>query len=257
MKTLVICLALGLVSAAAPAQTPGTVEPLPPGPLIQERAPKMARWLITLVVGKAKAPESPSAAGQKGAAPKLPWASKVAVTKTDEIIREETLDEKGQTWSAWCLPGLQITVWPDGKSWFVQQAQANRDPNVPVAMFTDYSKSDFPGFEWISEKNYTGIQKVGSKTCLVFRDVSALMSPEELKQMSPGDEGSNPTISVVASIDVETRLPVALTRGNEAHTYEFIAPPEQKLTFPPIVESLIENRDKNVQSVTRKSIRSF
>jgi len=256
MKTLVVYLLVGLGSVAAYAQAPAPIEPLPPGPLIQERAPRMSRWLITLVVAKQKGAAS-SASSEKGTAPTLPWASKVAVTKTEDVIREETLDEKGQTWSAWCLPGLQITVWPDGKSWFVQQAQADRDPNVPVAMFTDYSKSDFPGFEWISEKNYAGIQKVGSKTCLIFRDTMVLMTPEELKQAALGGDGASPTISVVASIDVETRLPVALTRGSEAHTYEFIAPPEQKLAFPTIVQNLIDNRNKNVQSVTRRPIKSY
>lgn len=236
-------LGLGLLCA----QQPEAVVVPPSGPLIKDRAPQMARWSITRSGPASKIAAASEAGGEPK--PKGFWGSKVTFTKTDDITRQDTLDEQGRVWTTWCLKGLQITVWPDGKT-FVQEAPARFDPENPPALYTDFSRSDFPGFEWISKKNFSALEEVDGRKRMIFKDV-------EPPPSSDPAEAALPAIPRVAVVDLETRLPVSLSRGGETKKYEFLSPPEAKQALPAVVLTLLDNRAKGIEAATRRSTKAY
>jgi hypothetical protein len=239
MKTLPCLLALGFtaICATAFAQTPSdsmAPPPLPPGPLIQKRAPDFAHWVITSAPTPAKGANSPSTPTADASAVNGPQ-SEVTMTKTGKIMLREVRTQDGRVVPIWCVGGLQITLF--GNSSIVQAK--NPDPRVPTPNYEDYSDSDFQGFDWIALSKYTGIEESGGRKCIVFQDTVK------------NDIGS--AIDRSAYIDFATRLPVALIVGGGTRTYVFKPPPTTPLTLPPPVVQLLKNRQAEMNSATPRS----
>jgi len=222
-----------LLMAQQPAAPPAEIPPLPPGPLIQVRAPEMAQWIVT-PAQPAQAAAIPAAKPEENAAKPL----LIATTKTGKTMLRQRQEPTGQILSTWCVDGQQITLWPDGKHWIVQIAKVN--PNLPDANYVDYSKSDFPEFAWISKGNYAGIQKFKGVDCIVFK-----------AQIRVESDDPAPT-SFAAYIDVNTRFPLLLQDGDGIHLYEYKAAPKEPLTLPPQVQSLLGSRQSVVKALTRQ-----
>lgn len=244
MKTPLLALGCLAFAARLLAQQPAnTKPPLPPGPLIEKRAPEFAQWIIRSAGsadrGKASSPSPKSE--EKHAA----WGDIVVMTKTGQVMLRQTTDDSKQVWNTWVIgeQGLQTTISPDGKKWIVQAR--NPDPNTPTPNYEDYSKTDFPSFEWITESNYAGVQEVAGRRCLLFTDKVKLLSDD--LEATP----------ISAYIDLETRLPVAINQGGNARTYDFRSPPSAPLQLPTLVQGLIDNRQKTLESMTRKPVRRF
>jgi hypothetical protein len=220
---LACCVTLLSAQEAKPA--------LPSGPPIAVRAPAYSQWIIKLV------PPQPGKE-QESKPPTPTWGSVVTTTKTQKLILRQTLDEKNETWDTWCIGESQVTLWPGGKSWTLGAPPA--DASIPDSLYEDYSQSDFPGFGWISAKNFTGVENIHGRDCLVFKD-----------QMKPYPD--EPTLfDYVACIDLKTRLPVSLQSVRGLHTYEFLTPPTEMLSVPPLVSSLIANQQKSHKSLMRR-----
>lgn len=230
------CLFFSLVTilhAQNPTSEPSaTPPPLPPGPLVQARAPNPSKWIIKLAAPSgADKPE-----GQEGGKKPDVSNSVKVMTKTGPITLRQTLDATGKTWNTWCIGLQQITLFPDSKQWVVQSPSP--DPNIPTPNYEDYSKSDFPGFEWISLANYVGLKDISGRKCITFKGMAIL------------DGALKPT-PVLAYTDLETRFPVALAAGTSMHVYEFQSPPQVPLVLPTLVQSLVNNQQKQVTAVTR------
>ncbi|MGC3992176.1 MAG: hypothetical protein QM796_21280 [Chthoniobacteraceae bacterium] len=242
VKFLLVSLVLTLDLAAQQPPTPQAPPPLPSGPLFLKRAPNMAQWVITLV-GASKQATSASENKVDDKAAKRIWAAKVVVTKTGNTIKKQTLDENNQVWTTWCGQGYQITIWPDGKNYYIQKYIAHVDPNNIPVMYTDYSTTDFPGFQWITKDYYTGIKNIGGKPCIEFKkpveDAAAVAAPSPAAK-SVLDAGQQ-VEHLAAYIDLKTRLPVALVENGEGHTYEFGAAPSVELSYPELVQTLLNN----------------
>jgi hypothetical protein len=135
---------------------------------------------------------------------------------------------------------------------------------------------------WISAANFAGIQKIAGRECMVFRERLLpqiyrirpdLLRPQEgpktaddqaeeerLKKVL-GDQDSavdpaNIKMDAVASIDVESRLPMSLQMGHTVTTYKYDPlPADYALALPPEVTSAIEARGQQIQASTRKPVR--
>lgn len=223
------------------AEPQPSVPPLPPGPLIQKRAPSFAQWIIRskpIKGGLGQENKVADANAKSSEAKEKPsWGSLVSITKTGEIMLRQTMDDQSRVWNTWCTRQLQTTVYPDGKQAILQAG--NSDATAPTANFEDYSQSDFPGFEWITQKEYVGQKEYQGKKCIVYQNV-------------PPTDGSDHS-KRTALVDLETRFPVALLIDNDTHTYEFKAPPQGMLTLPPFVQGLIDSRQRMMSSATRKA----
>ncbi len=202
----------------------------------------MAQWLVSLVATDSTTSSSTAEAPKVA---KGVWASQMMFTKTKDIIRQEYYDQKQNVWTTWCVPGFQITVWPDGRHYILQTEQKINPSGPPPILYTDFSKTDFQGFEWISIKNYAGIQNIQGRKCIVFKD-DVLVDPEY-----------HITALGLAYIDFDSRLPVELILGSTEHTYEYKKPPAAMLTPPPLVQSLLSNRVKEMELATFHPVKAF
>ena len=114
-------------------------------------------------------------------------------------------------------------------------------------MHLNFSKTDFPGCEWISAGNYKGIQNVDGRDCIVFEDKLTVTRNEE----SPAtDTPEVSQINVSAHIDLETRLPVSLSMGSETMTFQYGEAPQSNLTLPENVQAAIDARDTAMKNLT-------
>ena len=248
-RNTLIALCCVLIGMTASAQVPSAIPappPLPPGPLIQKRAPNFAQWVITTVSTPASKANSESTStadasatdGAQNADNKTKVALEVTMTKTGKFMLREVRAQDRPVVPTWCVSGLQITI-SDGIS--IVQAKINDpDPAVYTPDYEDYSDSDFQGFDWIKTSNYTGIKQIGGRKCIVFQDT--------LKNRWGG-------VNVVAHVDLETRLPVDVSLGGGTRTYTFKAPPTSELVLPPSVIQLLKNRQRTMDSATPRSQR--
>jgi hypothetical protein len=224
------------LQATAQGRPQSTPVPLAPGPLLN-RAPAFSQWLISIKL----------ASGAPGATVAVPDAQtkydqRTQVTKTGDVRVEISVTADGRKSQKWCQGALQATIIPGVK-----------DPEVAMAGgaiaergnlgYTDYTKSDFPGFEWISKKNYTGTQTVEGVPCIVFHEDSA--DGPAAPAASPAAGASSSASAVpqggnTAYIAADVRLPVLLVTDAGVNFYQFEAAPSAQLRLPPNVQAAFD-----------------
>ena len=221
---------------------------LPPGPPIEKRAPAFSQWLITTTVsGTAALDENANAGGSAAKAPEGPSTTKIMVTKTGNIYRVEHLDEARQLWTVFASGATQIMVWPDRHSSAVLAVSNN--PDAPNPFTTDFSVTDFPGFEWVAWGKYSEMKSYKGMKCIVFLDQQHVDSDDP----SVGE----PYKTVVAYVDVDTRLPVALVDGDEVHIFEWKPAPKGMLSLPPGALAVLQQRQKAEQQMAQHAARPY
>jgi hypothetical protein len=241
MKTLHHLLT-GLVLAAAAAWVPGAAaqsrveQALPSGPLCATRAPDVAQWQVSYKAQPLPKPAANGAAAAPATA-KAPEPDGADYQKI--IVKNRTLYHVQWTTGSrfavdkWCLQDVQVTTLPNAQLPVIS-TPAERDD-----YYMDFSKSDFHGFEWISGKNFTGVQSIGGVECMVFKDT--------LK----GQEGE--THEAQAVVDYKTRLPVSLQVGEGLTTYQFSPAPSSQLNPPAKIASLADQWRKRLKQARLSS----
>jgi hypothetical protein len=265
MKTLAI-LSLVLISVQSlyAQQSP----PAPPQPPFLNRAPASSQWTITFKAGAAKDSSAVHTAGDASSSrPK-----EMVVTKNGKTIDEKLVNANGVTIETWHVPGFTVSE-VNGKDPVLSPSPGNSFNT------TDYSTTDFAGFDWISSQNFIGAQEVMGRHCLVFKDRIVTMEPGEISlrktvreneiaeqkereekaaataawrhttQAQPEEASLAPfnpddsKVEVTAYIDDQSRLPVALVygtpNGTMMRTYQF-QPPPASVVLPPEVATLLE-----------------
>jgi len=151
------------------------------------------------------------------------------------------------------LPGAaEPIVWPDA---------------VQADIYSiNFVVSDFAGLEWVSANTYTGMAKYQGRDCIQFKgDVSPLnpKAREEeaiaIGQAKTFGESAPQQIKVpaVAYIDLETRLPLVVTFGNEKRFYQYGAPPTAMLALPPALASAVTEREKQMKRLSAPAARAY
>jgi hypothetical protein len=242
----------------------------PPQPPLLKRAPDSSQWVITFKPQGAASDLGGGAESHEGGAP--PARPKVmTVTKNGNTICEKLVNENGATIETWRVPGAAVSA-VNGKNPVISPVPAN------TFHATDYSAADFAGFDWISLQNFAGRQDFQGRPCLVFKNKMVTMEPAEINmlksiraaeiaaQIDREEEAAakagqkagpeirtetpiapfNPDdfkVEVVAYIDDQSRMPVALVygtpKGAMTRTYQF-QPSPGSLLLPPEVRSLLE-----------------
>lgn len=201
----------GAQESSSSAQVP-QVE-LPAGPLLK-RASDVAQWVIT---HKAEG-------GLKDEKGNLKPASadardfRAGVKKSKNIYQVEIGTGEKDRVDKWCLGDLQITKMPNAQFPVISTAEE------PDPFHMNFSRTDFPGFEWISPKNFVEVREVGGVACMIFRD-RLTVSPEL-------------SLEAEAAINLETRLPVSLQLGEGLTTFRHETPSFATLTPPADVTAL-------------------
>jgi hypothetical protein len=211
---------------------------LPPGPLIS-RAPDPGQWLVSIKSG------SPSTDPAPAPDPRAKYDQRMLVRKSGAIRSEVLVDGSGQRLlDKWFAGGTEVTVYPGQKDPVITMPGATIEPEGHAdTNFTDYSKSDFPGFEWLTFQKYTGIQICSGIPCIVFHDGPA-------DTASPAAGAAAPPVPVTgrtAYIDVKSRLPVRLQVDDVATYYQWYQAPATPLTLPPAVQTVLANLQANAR----------
>ena len=234
MKTLraiscALLLAAPTMLLGQDATKPTTPAPIPPGPLLQTRAPDFAQWVMTVTEKK---PSSTSGGSPDSGSEKKVVVTVITTTKTGALKMRRLVDSSGASWETWCTGNFQITPRPESGA-IIARGKLQDDEVSPFDV--DYSQSDFPEIGIVSSKNYVGMETAYGAKCLVFK---AMVAPFR----------DAPPAETKAYVDLKTRLPVAVVIGGSTpteKTYQFLAPPTETLTLPPEIQKLIQN-DKQV-----------
>lgn len=261
-----------------PASSP---PPLPPKPWLK-RAPVPAQWVVSYAQKSQESAQSKDSPSKTPA--DLSVRKTVAVNKTADLLLEVTTRQNGSVVSRWKVSGLFLTQVGSEGSW-IASAGAGTGFNE-----TDYAKSDFPGFDWISEKNYIGVKTIGSQQCLVFRDKVVTMDPRDLaavqaaiqqsiddwqarqeERKSKSSSSTSPNevetpaprpfniddykMDAEATIDSATGLPVMLsyvtTTGNETRTYQFSSAPATPPSLPPAAQGIVAAQQARLKRLSK------
>lgn len=213
---LIATLLLGMASVAlGQANRGGEVPPYPGGPAIQLRAPDFSRWTVTVNPKKipTAAGESSEGEGKEGgAAQKAGFAERTLITKSKAIMHEQVVGSKGALREKWCLGEYQYPLTGAKDARVVPYTKSSFTGAINPARYTDYTVTDFPGFEWITPERYNGLKKVMGRDCIVYS-----------------------LDGTVAYVSLEHRLPVGLLKADKTLIYEFQSAPQIMLTPPPAV----------------------
>jgi len=208
----------------------------------------------------------------------------VAVNKTADLLVEVTTRQNGSVVSRWKVSGLFLTQVGSDENWV---ASTGLETGFNE---TDYTKSDFPGFDWISQKNYVGVKTIGSQQCLVFRDKVVTIDPRDLATVrsaiqqsiddwqvrqeerksklsssTPPNDVETPAprpfniddykMDAEAVIDSATGLPVMLSyatdTGSETRTYQFNPAPATSLSLPPAAQGIVAAQQARLKRLSK------
>jgi len=177
-----------------------------------------------------------------GAAAK--FSQRTLVRKTGDIRDEITANADGTRSESWYAGGVEATY-----------AAGQKDPTIVVqganvradGIMNDYSKSDFPGFEWIKRSNYTGVQTIVGIPCIVFHDGPAQLGSANAP-LSPGAPVPIPQTGSTAFIAADSRLPVLLQTDDGTILYQWEQPPTSPLTIPPGMQDFINTMQVRKQA---------
>jgi len=218
---LLLFASLSHLQAAGPAASP---VPLAPGPLLNF-APSFAQWLVSTTSGTAAA-VIPDA--------QTKYAERTLVRKTGPIRYEVTVYDDGRKVEKWCEGADQATIIPGIKNPELSNGAGMAKGNI---QFTDYSKADFAGFEWISKGNYVGVQTMEGIPCIVFH-VDTTDDGDTATPSTAGTAAGSATPSGRSAwIDAEKRLPVLLQDDNVITFYQMEPAPTTQLVLPPDVQA--------------------
>jgi len=256
MKFLLL-FALGLTAAAAaaqqapasspppsspPAQTSeSSPPPLPPGPLLNP-IPDFYQWTI-VHKGLTKDSTAP-----KPAPGKPDYTNVVIGQKTGDIIHLVSFSGNGNKMEIWQKGAYQVIM---NTGWKIPAVS----PGSADERFTDIS--------WVSAANFTGIKKLpGHGECMYFKDkilprgLESWTKEDINAAIKAGENIEGMKIPAVACIEVERRLPVAMTVGQEATTYKF-EPLKAgiMLTFPANAQAAIAAQNQQIQATMRRPVR--
>jgi hypothetical protein len=127
--------------------------------------------------------------------------------------------------------------------------RSRRDQSV-ASISPNFSVADFAGFDWLSHKNYKGVQKVLDRTCYFFEDEIETEQVKMATSMGNTPDGETKT-TARAFINVESKLPVALQLGRENRVYAFGKPSPADLNLPPEVAAEIKDWRAELTSATK------
>jgi hypothetical protein len=205
--------------------------PLVPGPLLTP-APAHAQWTVT----SSTVPGIPSPVGGTPQ-PSAPVIQ--TVNKSDHVYQVQT-PVPGGLLVRWNNQFMQATYLPG-----VSAPQI--DINTGKLNFINFSKTDYPDFAWITERNYVGVAQLGTGKALIFKGKVKMLFggalPVPLLTLPHSADGKE---NAIAAVDFLTRKPLMVQVSNELLTYQFTnqAP---NLTLPKDVQNAFALMQKGIQ----------
>jgi len=186
--------------------------------------------------------------------PAVKWDRQTLVTKSAPIRYEITTGTDGQRTDTWFASGCQATFYPGQKDPAMVMKGANIRARGGDTTYSDYSKSDFKGFDWVAKGNYIGIQTLAGHACYVFQ------SPVDPKlaaatAANPGAPAVIPASGNIAFIAPypsapTVRVPILLKTDEGVTFYQWGSPPPGPLSLPASVQSFVSMMEAREKAAT-------
>ncbi len=151
----------------------------------------------------------------------------LTVKKSNATYQEVTVYRSGKREEKWIYDGIQLIKLP-GSSVIVPISAPTE--LAPQSEYSDYSRTDFRGLQWVSHASYKGVQVTEGKPAYYF-------------------ESTSPTGKVSAFLSAQTQLPITSTEGEVSRTYTFNPPPPGPLIPPPDFLSILEKRKRGLEAL--------
>ena len=203
---------------AQDSNSPSAPLEIPADPLLKA-APDFSKWTVNYVYPKQPATNCPPLSGDE--------THRMTVTKTGNIVSEDVVDGRGCHTETWYVGALQYRKPPGKSNWFESSPTIGANP-----VSTDYSPlppNGFRAWDWIGRESYAGKVALESGESFVFVPGGAqklnLSNPGRLKELIAAQP-------LVAYVNAETRLPVALCSGGVTQRVVFDPPPNAVQTLP-------------------------
>jgi hypothetical protein len=255
MKPTVVATFFFAVLCPLGAQESTTSKVPPPKPPFIKRVTLPAAWTITFT--RPAADEMVDVAALKkflketmGADSKIlknmdqlnepiakPMIRTLLCTRTTDFTKEEAnfSDNTTQTTYIFSIARISKHVAYDGL------IRSRRDHSV-VTYSPDFTDADFTGFDWLNAENYKGVQSVMGRECYLFSDEVESEDSKLLNASGMKPAGAEAyKFTARAFIDIKTRLPVVLQRGEETRVFAMVQPAAADLVLP--AEVTMEIRD--------------
>lgn len=232
----------------------------PKAPLLS-RMPERSAWVLTF--GK-PSPANTGAADQS----KNPTANRISITKNATTYRVVSDKPIGGFHEAWVIGSTVYLIAPDNTGCVI--ADMTSFPE------TNFSRSDFELFEWISDKNFSGVTTDENAKFFAFetnslqRTLSAREASEiaGIREALRGEDPSNPAAvpdesviralgwagTIKATLDVQRQRPVLLESG-DLRVQVQILPDAETLTIPPVIRERLDRIAKENQALEKRPTR--
>ena len=218
---LLLSLAACLGTNARCQEVKSSVRPPPPAGILLNAPPEFSCWTVTFSYPQ----DRPSRADSKLPALDGNLMRKVTVTKTREIIHEETVSVSGIKRDKW-QNASKYYIKPQGQSyWGEYDATFSRDYQISDAKLLPSPVDKFRGLEWIGGQTYAGDLKDQGREYLLF-------VPADVTNVDFSNAAEVKSQPAVAYIDAATRLPVAFKNKDVIQQYTFGNAPVEMQSFP-------------------------
>lgn len=236
-KCLSIWLLAGLVNLGAAGFGIAQIQPVIPDGLLLKSAPEFSKWTISYSFPKGE-----------GAAPVSgDLTRRAVVTKTRNIVHEESFDGRGCRLDTWYLGSQQYRK-PHGKDvWYLSEPA--RSNTAQDSEYDPLPTNGFRGWDWVGRESFVGQVDKDGVQCLAFvpggaANLQGNDLSESLKKQSH-----------VAYVDATTKLPLAFKNGTVVQNFRFEtqAPVVQELP-PKLVDQIKkaeESRARLLQAAPR------
>jgi hypothetical protein len=176
---------------------------------------------------------------------------KVLVTKTQDIIHEETWyvsDKKLDKWQQ----GERFYFKAPGLSFWAAYDQASQKNNLTLdPKLLPFPKTGFRGLDWIGTQTYAGTMKSDKGNLLL------VFVPQNADKLDVNDAKALERQSLIAYIDVETRLPSIVRERNVVCTYAFYPPPGTIQALPPDLAAEIKAGDEKRAKLNSAPVKEY
>jgi len=240
---------VGVQPTLPPPQAPQ--QPAMPSGALIVRAPGMARWQITFTSQSTTAPGESSAPPQGKDAPRpAPEIKQINVTKTGNTYYREVVMDDGSGIDAWWVGGAQVTMVKGRPELWFGQGGGDR-------YYVSYSDSDFPEFNWAGVKTYDGLEKVGDRVFIVFKNQIPRLDEEVLRRLPPAalEDATKDTLEAKLWVDLGTRLPARFATAEKKETVTYLPEPSGPIVVPPAVQSQLAAMEKMNEDANKHSPR--
>ena len=235
---LVVFTLVGAASVGAQTGASPTPRPVPPAPPYLNATPDFAAWTVAKYIVPGAAIQSADAVLQSAFKASKP-ESVASVVKTGQIRHQAGKFKDGVQEEIWYEHGNRITM---ESVWKIPLFEGDiNTPKQPQGL-------DFPEFSWIAAGNFAGTQEYQGATYLVFET-----------QVTEGNERLakeygyklNKTFSR-AYINVDTRLPLLLQRGDNIQRYIFQSAPAAMLDVPREYQTMFDAYERKKIEMAKK-----